>query len=86
MKRVAPLRVPEPFLHPPSLREVRVCQESFLAAGESCPAYREYVPEEEAASLPECGLHGQNALERTGSEIGGFFKKLGRGIGKIFRK
>jgi 1A family penicillin-binding protein len=86
MKRVADLREPGAFQPPPSLREVLVCRESYLAASESCPAYREYVPEEEAASLPECRLHGRDTLATAGLEIGGFFKKLGRGIGKIFRR
>jgi hypothetical protein len=86
MKRAADLREPEAFQQPPSLREVLVCRESYLAARESCPAYREYVPEEEAASLPDCPLHGRDVLQTAGSEIGGFFKKLGRGIGKIFGK
>jgi 1A family penicillin-binding protein len=86
MKRVARLREPSAFPKPASLREVLVCRESFLAATESCPAYREYLPEQEAASLPQCQLHGRGVVQKAGSEIGGFFKKLGRGIANIFRK
>ena len=83
MSKAARVRKPEQFRVPTTVESMRLCRVSHMVPREACPTYTEYFKHADLVPDDECDVHrGPNAAE----VIGGIFSKIGKGIGKIFRR
>jgi len=79
MSKVARIRRPEPFRVPTALEPVRLCRVTHRLAREECPAYTEYFKSRDVVPDEKCDVHVGPVRTAT-QVVGGFFKKIFKGI------
>jgi len=84
MRRAQRYRPPQEFVVPAGLEGHSVCRVSYGRAVAGCPAYVEYF--KEGDRVPgRCTVHRGTLEQQVRRSVEGFFKGLGRRIGRIFR-
>jgi penicillin-binding protein 1A len=86
MKRISSPLTPGTFVVPTGLRPVDLCSVSYLRPVEECPVYTEYFKDDDAVPSALCPIHRGNMKERATRAVAGFFRSLGAGLAKIWRR
>jgi 1A family penicillin-binding protein len=85
MRRTAQRRPPTEFEQPSGLREVELCDVSYLKPVEGCPTYIEYFKEDDDVPSRLCPIHRGTVKQRVRRTIEGFFSGLGKKLKGIFK-
>jgi 1A family penicillin-binding protein len=85
MRRAAQRRPPTEFEQPSGLREVELCDVSYLKPVEGCPTYIEYFKEDDDVPSRLCPIHRGTVKQRVRRTIEGFFSGLGKKLKGIFK-
>jgi penicillin-binding protein 1A len=85
MRRAAQRRRPAAFEQPSGLREVELCNVSYLKPVEECPTYTEYFKENDDVPSRLCPIHRGTVKQRVTRAIEGIFSGLGKKLKGIFK-
>jgi penicillin-binding protein 1A len=85
MRRTAGRRPPQAFEVPSGLREVELCNVSYLKPVEACPTYIEYFKEDDDVPSRLCPIHRGTVKQRVTRAIEGLLAGLGRKLKGIFK-
>jgi 1A family penicillin-binding protein len=85
MRRTARRRAPQPFEEPSGLKEVQLCNVSYLKPVEGCPVYTEYFKEDDDVPSRLCPIHRGTVKQRVTRAVEGFFGGLGKKLKGIFK-
>ncbi|HET7617055.1 MAG TPA: PBP1A family penicillin-binding protein [Vicinamibacterales bacterium] len=85
MRRAAARRPPREFAVPSGLREVELCQVSYLKPVDGCPTYVEYFKDGDDVPSRLCPLHEGSVKQEIQRAVRGLLAAIGRGIKGIFR-
>jgi len=85
MRRTAGRRRPQAFEVASGLREVELCNVSYLKPVEACPTYIEYFKEDDDVPSRLCPIHRGTVKQRVTRAIEGLLGGLGRKLKGIFK-
>ena len=85
IKAAARKRGASAFDPPDGLREVQLCNVSYLKAVETCPSYTEYFKDGDQIPTRLCPIHQGSMKQEFHRAVQGFFTSLGKKLKGIFR-
>ena len=73
------------FVMPDGLDAVELCSQSYRRPVAECPVYTEYFKSGDRVPSELCSIHRGTLQQRATRAVEGFFRSLGKRIGRIVR-
>jgi penicillin-binding protein 1A len=86
MRAAARQRPAQAFDPPQTLRQVQLCDVSYLRPVEGCPVYTEYFKDGDDIPTRLCPIHQGSVRQELRRAVQGLFSTLGKRIWGVFRR